>query len=164
MKFANGFWYSRPGVTPVHAHEVYDVETTPDTLTVYAPVRHVRGRSGTTNSPLLTVHYSSPMENVIRVDAVHHAGAPDRSPEFEVFADTAASVKVEESDEHVRLSSGGLTVRVSTGSEWRVEFLADEHNGERRLTMSPPEAFGYVDIDASQVRPEAAASAMARLN
>ena len=54
-----------------------------DSLTVYAPTKKLQGRGDTLNLPLLTVQYSSPMENVIGVKIIHHKGGLPRKPEFE---------------------------------------------------------------------------------
>ena len=74
MKFTNGYWQMRAGVTPHYAEQVHEVEIESDAITVYAPTKKLTGRGDTLNLPLLTIRYSSPMENVIRVKIVHHKG------------------------------------------------------------------------------------------
>ena len=51
---------------------------------MYAATKPLQGRGDTLNLPLLTVRFSSPMENVIRVQIVHHKGGRPRGPEFEL--------------------------------------------------------------------------------
>ena len=85
MKFTDGYWQMRKGVTPYYAAQVHDVETDDRSLTVYAPTKKLQGRGDTLNLPLLTIHYSSPMENVIRVKIVHHKGGRPQKPEFEIY-------------------------------------------------------------------------------
>jgi hypothetical protein len=67
MKFTDGYWLMRPGVTARYAAEVADARTDEDRMTLYTPVKHVRGRGrgDTPNSPLLTVECWSPAEGVI---------------------------------------------------------------------------------------------------
>ena len=67
MKFTDGYWQMRAGVTPHYASQVHEVQDRNDTLTVYAPTGKLRGRGDTLNLPLLTVQFSSPIENVIQV-------------------------------------------------------------------------------------------------
>jgi len=61
VKFTNGYWRMRPGLTARVAVQVYDVEVDDSALTVYAPTNRVRGRGETLNTPTMTVRYSSPM-------------------------------------------------------------------------------------------------------
>ncbi len=60
MKFSNGYWRMRDGVTPMYPMEVRDVQVTGDALTVYAPTKRILTRGDTLNLPLLTVRASSP--------------------------------------------------------------------------------------------------------
>jgi hypothetical protein len=36
MKFTNGYWQLRQGVTAFHPSQAYDIESAPDWLTIYA--------------------------------------------------------------------------------------------------------------------------------
>jgi alpha-D-xyloside xylohydrolase len=130
----------RPGVTPhyaVQAHEIevedkVEAEVEVKALVVYAATKALKGRGDTLNLPLLTVRYSSPLENVIRVQVVHHKGGVDRGPAFELRPRPAPAVQITDDAEAASLTSGALTVRVAKGPEWRVEFL----DGERAVTSS----------------------------
>ena len=82
MKFTDGYWLMRPGVTARYATEVAYVRADEHRMTLYAPVKHVLSRGGTLNSPLLTVECWSPAGGVIGVHATHHAGSVRRGPEF----------------------------------------------------------------------------------
>jgi alpha-D-xyloside xylohydrolase len=84
MKFTDGHWLMRPGVQAFYPVQVYDVEIARDSFTVYAPTRRVLHRGDTHDCPLLTVRFSSPIPNVIRVQMVHHKGTRPRKPEFEL--------------------------------------------------------------------------------
>ena len=57
MKFTDGYWLTRPGLTPLFAVEVDDIriDTAAGTLTVYAPTTHIRHRGDTLNRPMITV-------------------------------------------------------------------------------------------------------------
>ncbi len=72
MKFNDGYWQVRPGMTPHYAEQVHEVEINNDSLIVYAPTKKLSSRGDTLNLPLLTLQYSSPMENIIRVKIIHH--------------------------------------------------------------------------------------------
>ena len=82
MKFTDGYWRMRPDVTPYFPAQVYDVEASADALTVYAPCRRINHRGDTLNIATLSVHFSSPMTNVIRVQLTHFKGGKLLKPEF----------------------------------------------------------------------------------
>ncbi|NLX42096.1 MAG: alpha-xylosidase, partial [Chloroflexi bacterium] len=82
MKFSDGFWLMRPDVTAYYPQHVHDAEVQGESLLLYGPFQRVEGRRGTTDVGLLTVRLSSPMENVIHVEAWHHQGALDPGPHF----------------------------------------------------------------------------------
>jgi alpha-D-xyloside xylohydrolase len=140
MKFTDGYWQMRGGVTPNFASQAYDVESDGQTLTVYAPTRVIHHRGDTLNLPMLTVRYSTPMESVVRVQVTHLKGGKPPKPQFAI-AEAPVTPKIEINDSAAELTSGGLTVRVMRGESWGVKFLA----GEQILTGSKWRALGFVD-------------------
>ncbi|MFD5468802.1 alpha-xylosidase, partial [Kitasatospora sp. NPDC127059] len=143
MKFTDGYWLMRPGVTARYASEVADVRAGEDRLTLFAPVRRVRGRGDTLNSPLLTVECWSPAEGVIGVRVTHHAGSVKPGPEFALPGAEWGAGKVRRDGGVVELGSGELMLRVDTTEPWRLEFSA----GGRVLTTVGERGTGFV-IDA----------------
>jgi len=141
MKFTDGHWLMRPGVTPHYAVHAYEVEATPDALTIYAPTQRLHGRAGTTDQALLTVHLSSPMENVIRVCLYHHVGGGPPKPQFELKPQPAPGVVVRDEEETATLTSGQITARVDKIGDWRLSFM----DAELEITYSGPRAMAYVD-------------------
>jgi alpha-D-xyloside xylohydrolase len=141
MKFTDGYWQMRPGCTPHYAAQVFDLEIEKDSLTVYAPTKPIRHRGDTLNLPLLTVRFSSPIQDVIRVQLFHHKGSPQQKPEFELSFSEQAPVQVEDYAEYASLTSGNLSVRVARGENWRVEFRA----GDQTITHSGWRGMGFVD-------------------
>ncbi len=55
MKFTDGYWHMRPGITPHFPIQVHDVEIAPDALTVYGTTKRLNTRGDTLNLPLLIV-------------------------------------------------------------------------------------------------------------
>ncbi len=141
MRFTDGYWQMRPGVTPFYAAQVYDVETDADSLTVYAPTRPVTHRGDTLDQGLLTVRLSSPMENVIRVQAYHHKGGCVRRPQFEIHTRPATPVAIANDEQAATLTSGQLTAHVNKAGGWKLEF----QDGSRLITHSGWRALGFVD-------------------
>ena len=156
MKFTNGYWHVRPGLTPHLAQQVYDAEVGDGVLTVHAPTNQISGRGDTLGAPVMTVRYTSPMENVIRVEARHLKGRVVRDPAFEILASSASGVTITNDAGVATLTSGALTVRVAKGEAWGVEFVAREGDGERVLTGSGWRGLGIVDVDPWMHEPERA--------
>ena len=145
MKFTDGYWQMRPGMTPHYAAQVHETQIEPDALTVYAPVGKLLERGHTVNQPLLTVRYSSPMENVIRVQVMHHKGSKPRKPAFEIHSVGSPHISLSDEKSCAMLTTGELSVRVHKGNDWLVEFQA----GDRVLTSSGWRALGFVDTPES---------------
>lgn len=95
MKFTAGYWQMRAGMTPHYAAQVHEVTLDDDAITVYAPIGKLQERGHTVNQPLLTIRFSSPMENVIRVQAVHHKGKAARKPDFTIHSISSPQVSLE---------------------------------------------------------------------
>ncbi|MFF4835322.1 alpha-xylosidase [Streptomyces sp. NPDC001315] len=143
MKFTDGQWQLRPGVTALYAAEAYDIHPGDHEITVLAPTAVISRRGDTLNRPALTVSLSSPMADVIRVRIDHHA---HRIPGPHGFPLPGAGEDVgtvtSDADQSM-LTSGGLTARVTSGSPWQLSF---EANG-RTLTTSGPKSIACFTAD-----------------
>lgn len=131
----------REGVSPYFAEQVHEVEVEANALTVYAPTKKLNHRGDTLNLPLLTIRFSSPMENVIRVQTIHHKGGRPPKPEFEIYEQTDHEVTITNDDSVSVLTSGKLSVKINKGHDWQVEYIGQE----KLLTSSGWRALGYVD-------------------
>ncbi len=79
MKFTDGFWQLRPGVTALYGQEAYDIEERERSLVVTAPTKVIERRGDTLNRPTLTTTLSSPLPGVIRVRIEHFQGVAPRT-------------------------------------------------------------------------------------
>jgi alpha-D-xyloside xylohydrolase len=141
MKFTDGYWHMRPGITPHFPIHVHDVEIEADALTVYGATKRLNTRGDTLNLPLLTVRFSSPMPNVIRVKIMHHKGRRQKQPAFELQAQPTPAVEVHDDAQAATLASGRLSVRVEKAGDWRIEFK----DGARVITSSGWRGMGIID-------------------
>ncbi|MBT2469305.1 alpha-xylosidase [Streptomyces sp. ISL-66] len=146
MKFTDGYWLMRPGVTTRYAAEVADVRADEHRMTLYAPVKHVSSRGGMLNSALLTVECWSPAEDVIGVRVTHHAGSGRREPEFALPGAQPDVGKVHRDGAVVELSAGELSLRVDTSQPWLLEFTA----GGRMLTSVGERGTGFATDDTGR--------------
>jgi alpha-D-xyloside xylohydrolase len=142
MKFTDGQWLLRPGVTAHYAAEAHTVTPESDRLVVHAPVRPIKHRGDTLQGPLLTITVSSPMADVIRVRIEHFVGAAARGPEIPLAVTKAPKVEIADTPEAATLTSGGITARVKKPG-WELTF----EGGGRVLTRSGWRSAGYVQTE-----------------
>jgi alpha-D-xyloside xylohydrolase len=125
VKFTDGYWLMREGVSAVYPVEILDAEAGPGSLSLRAPVVHVRHRGDLLKGPALTFECTAPLPDVVSVKIVHFAGERDRGPWFPLESDPPETAGIVD-DDHASLTSGALTVRFRRGDEaWRMEALAD---------------------------------------
>lgn len=140
MKFTDGFWMLRDGVTPVYAQEAYDVTAGDGTLTITAPGKVIERRGDTLNRPTLTVTLSSPLPGIVGVRVEHWQGVrPQRGFDLHVEEGHA---KVSVDDAAGVLTTGGLTATVKRGAPWSLTFSA----GDRVLTSSGHKSLGHMTV------------------
>jgi alpha-D-xyloside xylohydrolase len=139
MKFTDGQWLLRPGVTAHYAAEARSITSEDGRLIVEAPVRAIRDRGDTLQGPVLTVTLSSPMRDVIRVRIEHFAGGLARGPEIPILASRDVSPSIRESADFAIFESGELAARIRK-KNWALTFEA----GGRVLTTSGWRAIAYM--------------------
>ncbi len=142
MKFTDGYWLTRPGITPLYAAEVDDirVDAAAGTLTVFAPTTVIRHRGDTLNRAMITTTYSSPAPGVVKVRVQRHAGGAHRGPDFRVTGAEGHVAEVRADETEGVLDAGDLRVRVTRGGAWHVAF----EQGDRVLTTSLPRSVGHM--------------------
>ncbi len=138
MKFNKGHWMVKPFIKPLYAAECFRVRRVVDAVEMLVPCQRVNGRQDTMG-PALMVRLDAPMEGVIRVEIVHHAGEPVKKPEFALFRKPVVPV-IEEDDERLSFRSGFLEARVSKKKGgWGIEYRYDG----RFLTASGHRAMAH---------------------
>ena len=148
MKFTDGFWHLRPGVTAIYAQEAYGIEADGDALVITAPSRVIAERGNVLNLPVLTVTLSSPAQGVVKVRVEHHTGGR-RSPGF-ALDEKPGHGRVTVTETHATLTTGSLRAIVRRGAPWELAFFS----GERRLT-----GFGHKSIAHMTLAPGAPVAA-----
>ncbi|MFJ8086410.1 alpha-xylosidase [Streptomyces sp. NPDC096205] len=139
MKFTDGHWLLREGVTAAHPAEVLDVTAEDGRLEIHAPTQPVRHRGDLLKGPVVTISVHTPMPDVIGVTLTHFDGERPAGPAF-ALAEEKCAAHTAYDDEHATVTSGALSVRVSRTGPWQVDFLA----GGRTLTSSGPKGMGIM--------------------
>jgi alpha-D-xyloside xylohydrolase len=157
MKFTDGSWRMQKGVQVAYPAEAYDIESRGErSLTVYAPTRPIVQRGDMLGGAVLTVRFSSPLPDVIRVQIAHFTGGHEAGPDFPLLPteDVAPSIVV--ADDAASLTSGRLTARIARGTgKWSVDFVAEDG---RVITRSGHRGMGYAQVagDGSYVHEQLA--------
>ncbi len=140
MKISDGNWLIQPGLSLLHPIQVFDVEQRDGDMVVYAAPRDVRERAGQLDIPLFTLRFFSPQEGIVGVRIAHFQGMPDNGPHYPLNVLKNVPVAMCDTDSYAELKSGSLSVRVTKGENWALDFLRD---GER-ITGSQAKNNGYV--------------------
>ncbi len=141
MKFTNGFWRARPGVTPLYAREAYDIVATERALTVTAPTKVIQERGDTLNRPTLTVTLSSPLPNIVGVKIEHFQGLREDFG-FDLVGAESGHGMAAVAEDAGTLTSGELIATVADGAPWNLSFSA----AGRTLTSSGHQSVGYLQV------------------
>ena len=144
MKFTDGNWMMREGVTVYNPTEAYEISEERSGLTVVAPTHPIRHRGDTLEGPVLTCRFSSPMPDVIRIQVYHYQPATAQVPSYETFEEKGFVPATQVTEDAALLVSGQLSARIARRRGWSVEFTA----GDRRLTRSGPRNLGYAQTGA----------------
>lgn len=130
MKFTDGFWEMKPEFTPYHAAEIrdfsidFDAKHNSNSLTLYCPFKRVISRGDTLNTGQLTVTFSSPFEDVIRIKVVNYAGINEKSPEFKIKEDKTLC-DISYSENTISLRTGKLKM-ICSKYPFSLSFYGDD--------------------------------------
>ncbi|BCS80579.1 alpha-xylosidase [Anaerocellum diazotrophicum] len=138
MKFTDGFWRVKDGVRLYHPAHVYDYEVAKDTVTIFAPAQSITNRGQTLQGPVFTVRFSSPFENVIRVQIWHYKGQKDKKPHFEFYKEEYCPL-IEDFSDNIVITSGKLKATISKKGEWGVTYYYED----KYLTRNGYKYLGY---------------------
>ena len=145
MKFTDGYWQIREGLTLQNLVDVRDVRVTDSDLTVFTATKRVAHKGDTLNATLLTARYSSPLPDVIRVQLFRHKGSKETGPAFEIH-DNGAKVSVTKDAASAVLTSGKTSVKIRTAEGWGSEFFYEN----RRLTGSGQKGAGHIQDNSTK--------------
>jgi alpha-D-xyloside xylohydrolase len=146
MKFTDGYWLIKEGIQVHFAACPAEIEQQGNELVVYAPEKPIRHRGDTLNMQLLTVRYSSPMKNVIRVRITHFEGGLNNRPNFPLECDPSFKPSIRIQEKEAVLESGELSVSVERGDRWNITFLG----GGKAITKNLSRSAGYMINGAKQ--------------
>lgn len=145
MKFADGFWLNKRGYTVDYVAQPYEITIKDNAVHVFATSQTIYNRGMTLGGVTLEIVYSSIMEDTIRVQIVHHKGAANHEPKFELNTDADFKPVITDTGDAVILTSGKTAVRIAKGMSWNVQFTYDG----KHLTGGGWRATSYIQENAS---------------
>ncbi|MDD3225690.1 MAG: alpha-xylosidase [Clostridium sp.] len=138
MKFTNGNWLIKEGYKIINPKVVYETNVKENEVTVYAPCNIADNRGQTLDGGMITIKFSSPVEDVIKVRIYHHDGGLRKGPSFDV-EDKNCSLKCEDTEKNIKINSGNLCAKID-----KRNFKINFYNGEKIITSSECGGIGYV--------------------
>jgi len=123
MKFTHGNWLTKEGVTMDYPVEIRDMIIEKRKITVFAACRAVNHRWDTLDGALITVEFSSPLPDIIKVRAYHHKGGGISLPQFETSKSSEHSVEINVVENNVILSTNDLALKIPKRGSWDVGYF-----------------------------------------
>lgn len=146
MKFTDGFWLKRKGVSIHSPAEVRDFVINEKSIILFAPVTRISNRGQTLQGPMLTIEISSPCSDIIRVVSRHFIKKIIKQPEFELNFSKGFVPEIFDEEGQLVLKSGKTSVRVN-----KKDFSISFYYEDRLLTRSGTGQMGYITTENSGV-------------
>lgn len=125
MKFSDGYWSLKDGVTLASPADIRDIRISEESLRLYVATRPVRHRGDTLEGPMLTFEYSSPVPDVICVKVWHYKGTLKKGPAFELYKQEGFRPEIAQEEEFITFTSGKLSMRLKKSVGWAMDFCYD---------------------------------------
>ncbi|MDR2103229.1 MAG: alpha-xylosidase, partial [Treponema sp.] len=123
MKFRDGNWSIKKNFRAFHPVELADAESSEQGLTIYAATKKVIQRGDTLNFPLLTMEFSSPLPDIIRIRTYHHKGGGSPEPAFELVPEGHKDIRIEETEEAHVFFGGPLSAEITKSEPLKITFI-----------------------------------------
>ncbi len=140
MKFSNGAWLMKDGVTGYYTAELRSYTITDTAVTLYAPFQPIRHRGDTLTGPLFTITFSSPKEDVIKLNMIHHK-KKSKEPVFDLVDDQCPLTTVD-TDLYIEITSNKSKVRIHK-EKWEISY----YYNDMLLTSSSFRGLGMMTVE-----------------
>ncbi len=125
MKFTDGYWLNKPGFDFNFAIQSFTASMTEDALRVVCATVPIEGRGDLLNHATLTVTFTAPMPDIIRVKVEHFRGQRDPGPNFELYESPVKPVITETEDAYIFESGRARAVVSKKKRGWCVRYEGD---------------------------------------
>lgn len=125
MQFSNGFWLMKKGYQCFSPSEVYFVRKNEESVVLLAPTNKIVTRGDTLQGVNLEIKITTPMPEVIRIQAIHHKGKLKKGPKYELNLNED-KIDINEDEDNLYVKSGTLKLVINK-QDCNMKF---ERNGE----------------------------------
>jgi alpha-D-xyloside xylohydrolase len=141
MKFSNGCWLTREGVQVFSPAEVYSRKASDFSVQLYCPCSPIKTRGDTLKGPVVTIEFSAPAKDCLRVRSYHNKETAAIGPSFDL-AEKRLPVSFAEDDDYITIGNGALVAKVAKKT-WKISY----YFGGAYLTSSGFRALSYIEVD-----------------
>src|SRR4051812_17481531 len=151
MKFRDGAWLWRKGVTPACMRRVSEFGICHDSLEGDALDLACVDRKGSDHADrfegvVLAMRVTSPIPDCLRVQIQHHAPQKQGVTKFDLdYSLTAPNVRIEEQPEHLVYTSGKLSLRIGKNAPWDMQF----RQGDEVISSVGHEALAFMQVEGA---------------
>ncbi|MDR2590623.1 MAG: alpha-xylosidase, partial [Oscillospiraceae bacterium] len=107
MKFTDGYWMPKPGVTVYGCAEIRDVIFSEYKVELFIAPFEVTHRGQTLAGPLLTLEITAPRPDIMGIKYYHYKNAMPKDPSFELYLEPQ-KLTLEETDEEYIICAGKM--------------------------------------------------------
>lgn len=111
MKFNNGQWLMKPGVTTFNCEQIRQVKISPDRRALYLYAVAYRNDQRGLDGPAQEILISSPLPDQIRIQTVHFKGDRKNYPKFDI-ADNRVPMDIREDGDLITVCSGSIRLEI----------------------------------------------------
>lgn len=129
MKFNNGQWLMKPGVTTYNCEQIRDVKISPDKRELYLYAVSYRRDERGLDGPSQELLISSPLSDQIRIQTVHFKGDRRKYPKFDI-SDNRIPMDITEDGNLITVSSGNTRLVIRRKNPCSFTW----YYGQRKLT------------------------------
>lgn len=143
MRFTDGIWEEAKGIRQHKVHSLWEYKISDKGIEVFVPCTEIRDLNDTTYGPALTVWFTSPRRDVIRIRVKHYDGKIEKGPEFKLFQEET-ELEFDDTEETVSMTSGKTAVIIQKKGEFSFSFYYEG----KKIVSSKDRSLAYVtDLD-----------------
>lgn len=141
MKFTDGYWLTKEGYNLNYPMEAYSHIEERDSLRLFLPHKKIKSRGDTLNIGMTTANFTSPLEDVVKVELIHHDLNEKSLFELEE-QDVVVNINTKDK-ENYSFTSGDLEVKIPKNDPFKIEF----YGKDQLLTSSEHRAQAVITSD-----------------
>ena len=112
MKFNDGYWELKPGVTRKNCEQIRQIKVSPDKTKVHLSAICYADDHRPLGDVAFEIDITSPVQDILRIEAVHFKGIRKKTPQFPL-RDEHIPLEICQDENSISITSGHLTLQVT---------------------------------------------------